>query len=358
LTRKSDPIKKLTPEEKENVTKTLRVCVTGAAGQIGYAFLPLISNGSVFGPHVKIQLRLLDIPAAVKALEGLSMELHDGAYPLLEDVAFGSDPEEMFKDCDVVVFIGGFPRKQGMERKELLSINGNIFKTQGKALDKVAKKTVKCLVVANPANTNCLILQQNAPSIPKENFTCLTRLDHNRAVSQLWKKTNMPLYSIKNVIIWGNHSSTQYPDVNHGTIAEKPIKKVVEDEEWLKGAFITKIQKRGAEIIEYRGSSSVFSAANAIKDHLRDWYHGTEPGTWVSMGVVSDGSYGVPKGLVFSFPCICKKHFEYEIVQGLHIDPFSQEKINITTKELEEERDEAFAEEKKPQEAAAGEQKE
>lgn len=349
LTQDKEPIKKLTPEEKENVTRTLRICVTGAAGQIGYSFLPMLANGSVFGPHVKVQLRLLDIPAAVKALEGISMELHDGAYPLLEDVAFGSDPEEMFKECDVVVFIGGFPRKQGMERKELLNINGNIFKGQGKALDKVAKKTVKCLVVANPANTNCLILQQHAPSIPKENFTCLTRLDHNRAVSQLWQKTNMPLYSIKNVIIWGNHSSTQYPDVNHGMIAEKPIKKVVEDENWLKTQFISKVQKRGAEIIEYRGSSSVFSAANAIKDHLSDWYHGTEPGTWVSMGIVSDGSYGVPKGIVFSYPVRCKRHFDYEIVQGLHIDDFSQEKINVTTKELLEEKAEAFAEEPKPQ---------
>jgi NAD-dependent malate dehydrogenase len=322
-------------------TKTLRVCVTGAAGQIGYSLVPMICNGSVFGPDVKIQLRLLDIPNAIKVLEGVVLELQDCAYPLVEDIQFGDNPHEMFLGCDLVVFVGGFPRKQGMERKELLKINGSIFNAQGKALNEVAKKTVRCLVVANPANTNCLILQRHAPTIPKENFSCLTRLDQNRAIAQIALKTKVPVTDVNNVIIWGNHSATQYPDVNNATVQGKPVRSVVNDDAYLNIDFISKVQKRGAEIINVRGASSVFSAANAVRDHLRDWYHGTKPGTYVSMGVISDGSYGVPEGLVFSYP-VTTENFTYKIVKDLPLDPFSTEKIRLTTQELVEERNETL----------------
>lgn len=327
--------------EESKPTKTLRVCVTGAAGQIGYSFIPMLCNGSVFGPDVKIQLRLLDIPNAIKVLEGVFLELQDCAYPLVDDIKFGDNPRDMFLGCDLVVFVGGFPRKQGMERKELLKINGSIFNDQGKALNEVAKKTVKCLVVANPANTNCLILQRHAPTIPKENFSCLTRLDQNRAVAQIALKSNVHTTDVNNVIIWGNHSATQYPDVNHATVQGKPVRNIVNDDAYLNIDFISKVQKRGAEIINVRGASSVFSAANAVKDHLRDWYHGTKPGTYVSMGVVSDGSYGVPEGLVFSYP-VKTENFTYTIVKDLPLDPFSQEKIRLTIQELVEERNETL----------------
>lgn len=336
-------VKSLVGDLVEDVkpTKTLRVCVTGAAGQIGYSFVPMLCNGSVFGPNVKIQLRLLDIPNAIKVLEGVVLELQDCAYPLVEDIKFGDNPREMFAGCDLVVFVGGFPRKQGMERKELLKINGSIFNDQGAALNEVAKKTVRCLVVANPANTNCLILQRHAPTIPKENFSCLTRLDQNRAVAQIALRSNVPVTDVNNVIIWGNHSATQYPDVNHATVQGKPVRSVVNDDIYLNGDFISKVQKRGAEIINVRGGSSVFSAANAVKDHLRDWYHGTKPGTYVSMGVVSDGSYKVPEGLVFSYP-VKTENFTYTIVKDLPLDPFSEEKIRLTTQELVEERNETL----------------
>jgi malate dehydrogenase len=301
----------------------------------------MLCNGSVFGPNVKIQLRLLDIPNAIKVLEGVFLELQDCAYPLVEDIKFGDNPREMFAGCDLVVFVGGFPRKQGMERKDLLKMNGSIFNDQGAALNEVAKKTVKCLVVANPANTNCLILQKHAPTIPKENFSCLTRLDQNRAVAQIAVKSNVHVTDVNNVIIWGNHSATQYPDVNNATVQGKPVRSVVGDDAYLNIDFISRVQKRGAEIINARGGSSVFSAANAIKDHLRDWYHGTKPGTYVSMGVVSDGSYNVPEGLVFSFP-VKTENFTYTIVKDLPLDPFSLEKIRLTTQELVEERNEAL----------------
>jgi len=341
--KETPTLKALAPKQidEEKASKTLRVCVTGAAGQIGYSFIPLLCNGAVFGTNTKIQLRLLDVPSAIKTLEGVVLELQDCAYPLVEEIKFGDNPREMFVGCDVVVFIGGFPRKQGMERKELLTINGGIFHDQGKALDEVAKKTVKCLVVANPANTNCLILQKHAPSIPKENFTCLTRLDQNRAVAQIALKTDAAVTDVKNVIIWGNHSATQYPDVNHAKVRNESVRNIINDDVYLNLDFISKVQKRGAEIIQVRGGSSVFSAANAIKDHLRDWYFGTKEGSFVSMGVVSDGSYGVPEGLVFSYPVTCED-FSYKIVQGLSLDPFSTEKIRITTQELVEERNEAL----------------
>lgn len=350
MRNKSEPISKPLNQEKsilpdsektQKPSKTLRVCVTGAAGQIGYSFIPLLCNGSVFGNNTKIQLRLLDVPGAIKTLEGVVLELQDCSYSLVDDIKFGDNPREMFEGCDVVVFIGGFPRKQGMERKELLKINGGIFHDQGKALDEVAKKTVKCLVVANPANTNCLILQKYAPSIPRENFSCLTRLDQNRAVAQIALKTGSAVTDVNNIIIWGNHSATQYPDVNHAKVRGESVRNIVNDDPYLNLDFISKVQKRGAEIIQVRGGSSVFSAANAVKDHLRDWYFGTKEGTFVSMGVVSDGSYGVPEGIVFSYPVTCE-NFSYKIVQGLSIDPFSAEKIRITTQELVEERNEAL----------------
>jgi malate dehydrogenase len=282
----------------------------------------------------------LDIPQAEKTLKGVVLEIDDGAYPLLNSVQTGSDPKVLFKDLDVGVFIGGFPRKQGMERKELLTINGKIFKGQGEALNEVAKPTCRVLVVANPANTNCTILQNYCPNIPKENFTALTRLDHNRAISQIANKCNVHSSAVKGLCIWGNHSSTQYPDVNHGTVNGKPVREVVNDDAYLNGDFISRVQKRGAEVIDVRGGSSVFSAANGAKDHLRDWFLGCD---WTSMAVMTDGkSYNVPAGLCYSFPVKCLGNWKYEIVQGLKIDEFSQQKMDATTKELQEEKADAL----------------
>jgi len=325
--------------------KTLRVAVTGAAGQIAYSFLPMLASGQVFGDNVFIELRLLDIIPSQELLRAVVMELQDSAYPLLKDIESGTDPKEIFKDVDVVVFLGGFPRKQGQERKELLQINGKIFKEQGQALSEVAKKNVKSLVVANPANTNCLILQKNAPGIPKENFTCLTRLDQNRATYQIAEKAKVPVTDVKNVIIWGNHSATQYPDVSHGTISGQEIRKAINDDNWLNSAFISKVQKRGAEIIDIRKSSSGLSAANAVKDHLKDWYVGTPIGEWVSMGVVSDGnSYDIPEDLVYSFP-VSIRNFDWNVVKGLRIDDFSRGKMRTTLDELLGEKRDALGDE-------------
>jgi len=322
-------------------TKTLRVCVTGAAGQIAYSFIPMLAAGQVFGENVSIELRLLDIPQAEQTLKAVVMEIEDDAYPLVTSIESGTDPKVIFKDADVVVFIGGFPRKDGMERKELLSINGKIFKEQGEALNEVAKKTVKCLVVANPANTNCLILQHHAKTIPKTNFSCLTRLDHNRAIFQLASKSGAKVTEVQNVIIWGNHSATQYPDVTHATIKGKPAKEVIKDDEWVNNTLITTVQKRGAEIIKMRKTSSAFSAAQASRDHLRDWYLGTPEGHYVSMGVVTDGKhYDIPEGLVYSFP-VKTKNFEYEIISGLKIDDFSKGKMKTTLEELQGEKTDA-----------------
>jgi malate dehydrogenase len=321
---------------------SLTVCVTGSAGQIGYAFIPLLLTGQVFGPNTKINLRLLDIPQMEDVLKGVILEIEDGAYPLLSSVQAGSDPKVLFKDIDVGVFIGGFPRKQGMERKELLTINGKIFKAQGEALNEVAKPDCHCIVVANPANTNCLLLQSNCPKLPKENFSCLTRLDHNRSLTQLALKAGVHVTEVRNTIIWGNHSSTQYPDVNHGTIAGKPIREVIKDEAYLNKDFIERVQKRGAEIIAARKGSSVFSAANAVKDHLRDWYLGGQPGEWTSMGLITRGDYGIPEGLCFSFPVVCKGKWQVDVVQGLKHDEFSLERIKVTQQELEDEKKDAF----------------
>ncbi len=322
--------------------KPIIVCVTGAAGQIGYSLVPLVASGEMFGPDQPIELRLLDIPPMTESLKGLSLEIQDCAYPLVRDLKYGSDPREMFKDIDVGLFVGGFPRKEGMERKDLIAKNCNIFKEQGTALNEVAKSTTKCLVVANPANTNCLILSHYASKLPRENFTCLTRLDHNRALAQLAEKAKTEITKVKNVIIWGNHSSTQYPDVNFATIDGKPAKEVIPDEKYLHGDFLTTVQKRGAAIIAARKASSALSAAKAIKDHIKSWFLGTPGDEWVSMGVLSVGNkYGVDENLCFSFPCKCKD-FKYEVVNGLKWDEFSKGKIEATQKELQEERKDAL----------------
>ena len=322
-------------------SRTLKVCITGAAGQIGYAFIPLLLTGQVFGPNVRIDLRLLDIPPMEEVLKGVVMEIEDGAYPLLDRVSCGSDPKVMFKDIEVGVFFGGFPRKPGMERKDLLKINGKIFKEQGEALSSVANQNVKCVVIANPANTNCLLLSTYANTINKKNFTCLTRLDHNRALTQLALRAGCHVNQVSNVIIWGNHSTTQYPDVNHGLIIGKSIREVIKDDNYLNTSFIERVQKRGGEVLAARKSSSVFSAANATKDHLRDWYQGTKAGEWVSMGIVSNGEYGVPKGLVYSYPVVTKE-FDFQVVQGLKVNEFSQGKLNASTDELVQEKNDAF----------------
>ncbi|KAK9807554.1 hypothetical protein WJX72_002482 [[Myrmecia] bisecta] len=317
--------------------KAIRVLVTGAAGQIGYALCPQIARGAMLGPDTPVILHLLDIPPAAAALEGVRMELVDAALPLLQGVVTGTDPEDVCKGVDIAVMVGGFPRKQGMERKDVMAKNVSIYKSQAAALEKHASKNLKVLVVANPANTNALILKENAPSIPAENITCLTRLDHNRALGQIAEKVGVHVTSVKNVIIWGNHSSTQYPDVNHGTVDGKPIREVVRNDAYLEGEFVSTVQQRGAAIIKARGFSSALSAASSACDHVRDWVLGTPEGTFVSMGVVSDGSYGAPEGVVFSFPVTCKDG-KWQIVQGLPLDDASAAKLKTTGDELVEEK--------------------
>eukprot|EP00878_Enallax_costatus_P010488 GHUV01010950.1.p1 GENE.GHUV01010950.1~~GHUV01010950.1.p1 ORF type:complete len:338 (+),score=100.16 GHUV01010950.1:186-1199(+) len=303
------------------------VLITGAAGQIGYAIVAMAAGGKMLGLQQPIILHLLDIEPAKQALEGVKMELLDAAFPLLIDVVTTTDVEAACKGVDVAVMVGGFPRKAGMERKDVMAKNVSIYATQAKALEKHANPDVKILVVANPANTNALMLKEHAPGIPAENITAMTRLDHNRALAQ-----------VKNVIIWGNHSSTQYPDVNHGTVEGKPIKEVLKDSsEWLDNEFVDVVQQRGAAVIKARGLSSAMSAASSACDHIRDWVNGTPEGTWVSMGVYSDGSYGTPAGLIYSFPCTCKDG-KWSIVQDLTIDAHSAEKLRITADELTEER--------------------
>lgn len=322
---------------RNHLSKTTTVvCVTGAAGQIAYSFLPHLCRGNVLGTDQTIDLRLLDIPASLQAVEGVVMELKDSAYHLLTNITVTADPKVAFRDADLIVFFGGFPRKEGMERKELISKNTNIFKEQGQALDLVGKKTTKCVVVANPANTNCLALATYAKGIPKENFTCLTRLDQNRAYSQVAEKSATNVENIKNIVVWGNHSSTMYSDVNHGTISGSKIRDVIKDNTWLNNEFLKVVQQRGAAIIKARKQSSVLSAASSTVDHIKDWLFGTGENI-VSMGVYSDGSYDIPPNLIFSFPVTCRNG-TYTIVKNLPLDKFSLEKISITTKELIEER--------------------
>lgn len=319
-----------------------RVMVTGAAGQIGYALCPQIARGCMFGPNTRVIIHMLDIPPAATALEGVKMELIDAAFPLLEDVVATTDVAEACKDVDVAVMVGGFPRKEGMERKDVMAKNVSIYKQQAEFLAKEAKNDVKVLVVANPANTNALILSENAPSIPKKNISCLTRLDHNRALGQVALRLGVPVKNVKNCIIWGNHSSTQYPDVNHGEVVRadgktSKIREAVGDDDYLNGEFVTTVQQRGAAIIKARKASSALSAASSACDHVNDWINGTKPGTFVSMGVISDGSYGIPEGIMYSFPVTCKGG-DWEIVQGLEIDERSRGLMDATAKELVDEK--------------------
>ncbi|KAI3692947.1 hypothetical protein L6452_32772 [Arctium lappa] len=320
----------------------VRVLVTGAAGQIGYALVPMIARGIMLGADQPVILHMLDIPPAAEALNGVKMELVDAAFPLLKGVVATTDAVEACTGVNVAVMVGGFPRKEGMERKDVMSKNVSIYKSQASALEKHAAANCKVLVVANPANTNALILKEFAPSIPEKNITCLTRLDHNRALGQISEKLGVQVSDVKNVIIWGNHSSTQYPDVTHATVGDKSVPELVKDDEWLKSGFISTVQQRGAAIIKARKLSSALSAASSACDHIRDWVCGTPEGTWVSMGVYSDGSYNVPAGLIYSFPVTCRNG-EWTIVQGLSIDEFSRKKLDLTAEELSEEKALAYS---------------
>ena len=319
--------------------KPVRVAVTGAAGQIGYALLFRIASGEMLGKDQPVILQLLEIPdeKAQKALKGVMMELDDCAFPLLAGMEAHSDPMGAFKDVDYALLVGARPRGPGMERAELLAINGAIFTTQGKALNAVASRNVKVLVVGNPANTNAYIAMKAAPDLPARNFTAMLRLDHNRALSQLAAKTGKPVASIKNLAVWGNHSPTMYADYRFATIAGASVKDLINDQVWNKDVFLPTVGKRGAAIIEARGLSSAASAANAAIDHMRDWALGTN-GAWVTMGVPSNGEYGIPKEVMFGFPVTCSGG-DYQIVQGLAIDAFSQECINKTLAELQGEQD-------------------
>ncbi|KAK1181291.1 malate dehydrogenase [Streptomyces sp. NPDC059679] len=321
------------------MTRTpVNVTVTGAAGQIGYALLFRIASGQLLGADVPVKLNLLEIPQGLKAAEGTAMELDDCAFPLLQGIDITDDPNVAFNGANVALLVGARPRTKGMERGDLLEANGGIFKPQGKAINDHAADDIKVLVVGNPANTNALIAQAAAPDVPAERFTAMTRLDHNRALSQLSKKTGVPVAEIAKLTIWGNHSATQYPDVFHAEVAGKNAAEVVNDEQWLAETFIPTVAKRGAAIIEARGASSAASAANAAIDHVYTWVNGTPAGDWTSAGVVSDGSYGVAEGLISSFP-VTAKDGKFEIVQGLEINDFSRSRIDASVKELEEERE-------------------
>jgi malate dehydrogenase len=318
----------------------VRVAVTGAAGQIGYSLLFRIAGGEMLGADQPVILQMLEIPdeKAQKALKGVMMELDDCAFPLLHGMVAAADPMVAFKDVNVALLVGARPRGPGMERKDLLEANGKIFGPQGSALDKVASRDVKVLVVGNPANTNCLIAMKNAPSLKPAQFTGMMRLDHNRATSQLAAKLGKPVTSIRKVTVWGNHSATQYPDVFQAEADGKKAWPLVNDQAWLESKFIPTVQKRGAAIIEARGLSSAASAANAAICHVRDWVHGTRDGDWVTMGVPSDGSYGIPEGVIYGYPVTCKGG-RYEVVKGIEISEFSRKRMDATLKELHEERD-------------------
>ncbi|VVD80263.1 malate dehydrogenase [Pandoraea horticolens] len=314
----------------------MRVAVTGAAGQIGYSLLFRIANGDMLGKDQPVILQLLDLPQAQAAVKGVVMELEDCAFPLLAGVVVTDDPKVAFKDADVALLVGARPRSKGMERKDLLEANGAIFTVQGKALDEVAKRDVKVLVVGNPANTNAYIAMKSAPNLPKENFTAMLRLDHNRALSQIAAKTGKPVASIEKLAVWGNHSPTMYADYRFATIDGKNVKSMINDDVWNNDVFLPTVGKRGAAIIEARGLSSAASAANAAIDHIHDWVLGTN-GKWVTMGIPSDGSYGIPEDVIYGVPVTCENG-KYKRVEGLEIDAYSREKMNITLNELEEER--------------------
>ncbi len=317
----------------------VRVAVTGAAGQIGYALLFRIASGQMLGPDQPVILQMLELPMekAQQALKGVMMELEDCAFPLLAGMVGTDDPKVAFKDASQALLVGARPRGPGMERKDLLLENAKIFTEQGAAIDSVAARDIRVLVVGNPANTNALIAMNTAKSLPREQFTAMMRLDHNRAISQLASRTGAAVTSIKNMVVWGNHSPTMYPDIRFATIDGKPAADVVGDENWYRNEYIPKVGKRGAAIIEARGLSSAASAANAAIDHMRDWNLGSN-GAWVTMGIVSDGSYDIPEGLIYGMPCTCADG-KWEVVQGLEIDAFSREKMDATLKEITDERD-------------------
>jgi malate dehydrogenase len=317
--------------------KPVTVTITGAAGNIGYALAFRVASGQMLGSDQPINLNLLEIPQAAQAVQGVVMELNDCAFATLNKVSASQDASTAFKDCNFAMLVGARPRGPGMERKDLLLENAKIFSAQGKALDAVASRDVRVLVVGNPANTNALIAQRNAPSLPRGSFTAMTRLDHNRGIAQLAEKAGAALADINKVIIWGNHSATQYPDLHHATLHGKPAMPVV-GESWFKETFIPTVQQRGAAIIKARGTSSAASAASAAIDHIHDWVLGTREGHWVSMGIPADGSYAIPEGVIYSYPVTCKDG-KYTIVQGLSVNDFSREKMQATHRELLEERD-------------------
>jgi len=320
------------------VSTPVKVTVTGAAGQIGYALLFRIASGQMLGSETPVELRLLEIPDALGAAEGTAMELADCAFPLLTKIEVTEDAKFAFDGANVGLLVGARPRGKGMERSDLLEANGGIFKPQGEAINAGAADDVKVLVVGNPANTNCLIAMSNAPDVPDERFNAMTRLDHNRAIAQLANKLGAPLREVSNMTVWGNHSTTQYPDLVNAKVRGQSAWDAVDDEAWIAEEFIPRVAKRGAEIIEARGASSAASAANAAIDHVHDWVQGTPQGEWVSMSVPSDGSYEVPEGIVSSFPCACTEG-EYKIVEGLEITEFSRQRIDASAAELVEERD-------------------
>lgn len=317
--------------------KAVNVAITGAAGQIGYALAFRVASGQLLGPDQPVNLHLLEITPALQAVQGVVMELNDCAFPTLNNIVATDDAKVAFKDVQAALLVGARPRGPGMERKDLLLANAQIFSAQGKALDAVADRNVKVLVVGNPANTNALIARANAKSLNPRNFTAMTRLDHNRALSQLAEKTGAHTTAIRHMTIWGNHSATQYPDISHTLVNDKPAKSLV-DQKWIEDSFIPIVQQRGAAIIKARGSSSAASAASAAIDHVRTWVSGTAQGDWVSMAIPSDGSYGIKEGIIYSYP-VTTKNGEYEIVQGLSVDDFSRNRMTLTEKELLEERD-------------------
>jgi malate dehydrogenase len=315
----------------------LRVTVTGAAGNIGYSLIYRIANGDLFGPNQPVILQLLEITPALPALNGVAMELEDCAFPLLADMVLTDDPNRAFKDTNWALLVGARPRSKGMERKDLLSANAAIFSVQGKAINANAASDIRVLVVGNPANTNCLIAMSNAPDVPAERFTAMTRLDHNRAAGQLAIKAGVPVSAVQKVTIWGNHSATQYPDAHHALINGQPAPQVIGDAAWLKETFVPMVQKRGAAVIEARGASSAASAANAAINHVQTWYHGTAPGDWTSMAIPSTGAYDSPAGVVFSYP-VTVQNGQISIVEGLSLSDYDRQMIGVTANELVEER--------------------
>jgi malate dehydrogenase len=319
-------------------TTPVKVTVTGAAGQIGYALLFRIASGEMLGRDTPVELSMLEIPAAIKAAEGTAMELADCAFPLLHKVDVTDDVNAAFDGCNIGLLVGARPRGPGMERSDLLEANGGIFKPQGEAINAGAADDIRVLVVGNPANTNCLIAMSHAPDVPRGRFTAMMRLDHNRAISQLANKLSKPVTAVTNMTVWGNHSTTQYPDLVNARVEGRSAWDEVDDEAWIAEEFIPRVAKRGAEVIEARGASSAASAANAAIDHVRDWVLGTPEGDWISMGVPSDGSYGIGEGIVCGHPCACSEG-EWSIVQGLEVPDFSRERIDASVMELQQERD-------------------